>query len=91
MDDDFALNIDRPKFDTLNLSISMDISIREVHVRNVTIIFGYMIFDSSKITISVFEGQSLTPGNIAKDFIYGIRTINSIKTPRLLQARPLSS
>ena len=68
----------------------MSISIREFHVRNVTIIFGYMIYDSSKITINLYEGQHLIPGNIAKDYIYGIRSIKTIQVPRLLQATPLS-
>jgi hypothetical protein len=41
----------------------------------VTITLGYMLFDSSKITISRYPGQRLTPNNVASGYIYGISTI----------------
>lgn len=58
-------------------------------MKDVTVIFGFMLFDSSVITVSLFEGQSLTPGNIPQGFVYGIKTIKTAHPKRLLQIAPL--
>jgi hypothetical protein len=46
-----------------------------MHAKNVTIIFGYMLYDSSTITVSLYRGQRLTPDNVASGYIYGIGAV----------------
>lgn len=88
IDSDFSLNIDSSKFDAISLNISLGVTLKEVHVKDVTVIFGYMLFDSSVITVSLYEGQSLTPGSIPQGFVYGIKTIKTAPPKRLLQIAP---
>lgn len=46
-----------------------------MHVKNVTITLGYILYDSSQITVSLYSGQRLTPDNVASGYIYGIGAI----------------
>lgn len=55
----------------------IDVTIREMHVKNVTITFGYLLYDASAVTVSLYEGQMLVPGSIAQGYIFGIRQVNA--------------
>jgi hypothetical protein len=66
-----------------------------MHAINLTITFGYLLYDASIITVSFYEGQRFIPDNIADGFIYGINAIiaqnnvsQSNTTKRLLQVVP---
>lgn len=58
-------------------------------MKNVTVYFGYMLYDASRITISQYEGQKLVPDSIPHGYIFGIGLVVP-QTPakRLLQVVP---
>lgn len=57
--------------------VFIDVTIREMHVKNVTITFGYLLYDAAAVTISLYEGQMLVPGSVAQGYIFGIRQVNA--------------
>ena len=48
-----------------------------MHVKDITITFGYILYDMSIVTVSLYEGQILVPGSVTQEFIFGIRQVNS--------------
>lgn len=77
LDPDFDLNIDSFHFDSLTLAVFIDLTIRELHVKDITITFGYLLYDASAVTVSLYEGQMLVPGSVAQGYIFGIKQINA--------------
>lgn len=71
------MNIDSFHFDSLTLAVFIDLTIRELHVKNITITFGYLLYDASAITVSLYEGQMLVPGSVAQGYIFGIQQIKA--------------
>lgn len=63
----------------------------DVNIPSITVVFGFMLFDSSIITVSLYEGQSLIPGSVPQGYVYGIKAIKKPPPPaRLLQIAPPS-
>lgn len=72
-DSDFSLTIgEENDFNSKTQRLNLQIIITEQHSKNVTITFGFLIFDSSKYTISVYEKLNFSPTDIKKDLLYGI-------------------
>jgi hypothetical protein len=90
LDADFGLTIDSKLFNSATLEISLSFTIKEMHAKNVTVTFGYLLYDASIISISLYKGERLTPDNIASGYIYGIGSIIPRTTPgnRRLQVVP---
>ena len=90
LDPDFSLNMATLPFNALTMEISLQVAISQFQAKNVTIYFGYMLYDASVITISLFEGQQLMPSSIPNGYIFGINLITSknATTKRMLQIVP---
>lgn len=56
LDPDFSLTIDSKQFNALTLEISFAITLKEMHAKNVTVNFGFLLYDASVITVSLYEG-----------------------------------
>ena len=56
LDPDFSLTIDSKQFNALTLEISFAVTIKEMHAKNVTVTFGFLMYDASAITISLYKG-----------------------------------
>ncbi len=92
VDADFGLTIDSKQFNALTLEISFSLTIKEMHAKNVTVTFGYLLYDASIISISLYKGERLTPDSIASGYIYGIGSIIPQTPPpkRRLQTAPIN-
>lgn len=56
LDPDFSLTIDSKQFNALTLEISFGVTIKEMHAKNVTVTFGFLLYDASAITVSLYKG-----------------------------------
>jgi hypothetical protein len=90
LDSDFSLTIDSKQFNALTLEISFSFTIKGMHAKKLTVTFGYLLYDVSIISVSLYKGERLTPDNIASGYIYGIGSIIPQTTPgkRRLQVVP---
>jgi hypothetical protein len=90
LDSDFSLNIEQPSFNPLTMEISFLVTIQEMDAKDVTVNFGYLLYDASVISVGFYEGQWLIPNSIADGYIYGISFITAQNTNanRILQVVP---
>jgi hypothetical protein len=90
LDADFSLSIDSKQFNSATFEVSLSLTIKEMHAKDVTVTFGYLLYDASIISISLYKGERLTPDNIASGYIYGIGSIIPQTAPpkRRLQVVP---
>jgi hypothetical protein len=51
-----------------------------MHAKSILVTFGYLLFDSSIITVGFYENQPLVPDAIPKGYIYGINGIKSVNS-----------
>jgi hypothetical protein len=72
------------------MEISLLVTIQEMHAKDVTVYFGFLLYDASVITVGFYEGQRLIPDTIPDGYIYGISLITAQNTTsgRRLQLIP---